>query len=62
MKGKKNTAKKAAEAIKEMLGDNWLVLISYLKNGHFDFNISPSKIGDFVVFSLDNKLFQICRY
>ena len=62
MKGKKNTAKKAAEAIKEMLGDNWLVLISYLKNGHFDFNISPSKKGDFVVFILDNRLFQICRY
>ena len=58
----KNTARKCAEAIKQKLGDNWLVLISDLTGGKFDFNISPAKKGDFIVFSLDNKLFQICRY
>ena len=62
MKGGKNTAKQSAEDIKRIIGDNWLVLISDIKTVQFDFNISPAKKGDFVVFSLDNKLFQICRY
>ena len=62
MKGEKNTAKKAAEEIKRIIGDNWLVFISKIKTGQFDFNISPAKSGDFAVFSLDNKIFQICRY
>ena len=61
-KGGKNTAKQSAEDIKRIIGDNWLVLISNIKTGQFDFNISPAKKGDFAVFSLDNKLFQICRY
>ncbi len=62
MKGGKNIAKISAEAIKQKFGDNWLVLISNLNGGKFDFSISPSKKGDFIVFSLDDKLFQICRY
>ena len=60
--GEKNTAKKAAEDIKRMIGDNWLVFISKIKTAQFDFNISPAKNGDFAVFSLDNRIFQICRY
>ena len=62
LKGGKNIAKISAEAIKQKFGDNWLVLISNLNGGKFDFSISPSKKGDFIVFSLDDKLFQICRY
>ena len=62
MKGGKFIARSASEAIKRKLGDNWLILISNLKCGQFDFNLSPGKKGDFLVFSLDNKLFQVCRY
>jgi hypothetical protein len=62
MNGGKTTAKKSAEEIKRLIGDNWLVLISNIKCGQFDFNISPAKRGDFVVFTIDDKLFQICRY
>ena len=62
MKGGKSIARNASEAIKRKLGDNWLVLISDLNSGQFDFNISLGKKGNFAVFSLDNKLFQICRY
>ena len=62
MNGGKTTAKKSAEEIKRLIGDNWLVLISNIKSGKFDFNISPAKRGDFVVFTIDDKLFQICRY
>lgn len=61
-KGGKSTARLCAEVIKRKLGDNWLVFISDLKCRAFDFNISIAKNGDFIVFSLDNKLFQICRY
>ena len=61
-KGGKNLAKFSAEEIKNILGDNWLVLISNLKCGQFDFNLSPALKGDFAIFSLDNKLFQVCRY
>ena len=61
-KGGKNLAKFSAEEIKNILGDNWLVLISNLKCGQFDFNLSPALKGDFAIFSLNNKLFQVCRY
>ena len=61
-KGGKSTARLCAEVIKRKLGDDWLVFISDLKCRVFDFNISIAKNGDFIVFSLDNKLFQICRY
>ena len=57
-----NIAKFSAEEIKELLGDNWLVLVTDVNCGRFDFNVSASQKGDFAVFSLDNKLFLICRY
>jgi calcium-dependent protein kinase len=56
------TAKKVAEELKGELGYNWLVMISDLNCGQFDFSLSPAKKGDFIVFSFDKKLFQICRY
>ena len=62
MKCGKSTARICAEAIKRKLGDNWLVMISDLKCGKFDFHVSIAKKEDFIVFSLDNKLFQICKY
>ena len=54
-----NIAKFSAEEIKELLGDNWLVLVTDVNCGQFDFNVSSSQKGDFAVFSLDNKLFLI---
>ena len=57
-----NIAKFSVEEIKELLDDNWLVLVTDVNWGQFDFNISASQKGNFAVFSLDNKLFIICRY
>ena len=62
MKGGLMTAKYSAEGIEKSLGNNWLVMISDLDCGEFDFSISAAKKGDFIMFSLDNKLFQVCRY
>lgn len=62
MKGGTGTAMRASEELKEALGGNWLVFISNLKCKQFDFNISSIQKGNFVIFSLDNKLFQICKY
>ena len=62
MKGGAGTAMKASEELKEELGGNWLIFISDLKCKQFDFNISSIQKGNFVIFSLDNKLFQICKY
>ena len=61
-KGSINTAKKAAEYIKLNLGGNWLVLISSLSFKKFDYFISNAKKSDLLIFSLGNKLFNICRY
>ena len=61
-KGVKNTAKKAAEYIKQNLGGNWMVLISSLSFKKFDYFISSAKKGDLLIFSLGNKLFNVCRY
>ena len=62
MKGRLMTAKYAAEKIQKILGNNWLVMISDLDCGEFDFSISQAKKGDYIMFSLDKKLFQVCRY
>ena len=62
MKGGLLTAKYSAEGIEKALGNNWLVMISDLDCGEFDFSISAAKKGDFIMFSLDKKLFQVCRY
>ena len=59
---KSKISKKVAEEIKGELGYNWLVMISDLDSGEFDFSISPAKKGDFIVFSLDKRLFQVCKY
>ena len=59
---KSKISKKVAEEIKGELGYNWLVMISDLDSGEFDFSLSPAKKGDFIVFSLDKRLFQVCKY
>ena len=62
MKGETGTAMRASKELKETLGGNWLIFISNLKCKQFDFNISSIQKGNFVIFSLDSKLFQICKY
>jgi len=61
LRGAPQTAKMAAEGIKQMLGGDWLVFISNLGYENFDFSMTKVKGGDFMAFSLDNKKFQVCR-
>jgi hypothetical protein len=50
-----------ANAIKQQIGGEWFVFISPLNNKDYDFCISSVTGGDFMSFSLDNTLYQICR-
>ena len=61
LRGAPQTAKMAAEGIKQMLGGDWLVFISNVGYENFDFSLTRVKGGDFMAFSLDNKKFQVCR-
>jgi hypothetical protein len=61
LRGAPQTAKMAAEGIKQMLGGDWLVFISVVGYENFDFSMTKVKGGDFMAFSLDNKKFQVCR-
>jgi len=61
LRGAPQTAKMAAEGIKQMLGGDWLVFISNLGYENFDFSLTKVRGGDFMAFSLDNKKFQVCR-
>ena len=60
-RGQQNIAQNAGEAIKQMIGGDWLVFISTVGYENFDFSLTKVKGGDFMAFSLDNKKFQICR-
>mgnify|MGYP007070048579 FL=1 len=60
-KGAPQTAQRAGEGIKQMLGGDWLVFISNLGYENFDFSLTRVKGGDYMAFSLDNKKFQVCR-
>ena len=60
-RGAPQTARNAAEGIKQTLGGDWLVFISNVGYDDFDFSLTRVKGGDFMAFSLDNKKFQICR-
>ena len=62
LNGKIMTANKAANDIKKILGENWLVFMSNVTSTDFDFCISAGKKDDYVSFSLDDKLFQIYKY
>jgi hypothetical protein len=50
-----------AQAIKQQIGGEWFVFISPVNNKDYDFCISSVSGGDFMSFSLDNTLYQICR-
>jgi hypothetical protein len=47
--------------IKQAMGGEWFVCCSPLGNKNFDFSISSVTGGDFLSFSLDNVLFEVCR-
>ena len=62
MKGGKSTAEKSAEAIKQRLGHEWLVFISNFDCSEYDCNLSLAKKEDVMIFGLNNKLIQVCRF
>ena len=49
-----------ANAIKQMLGGDWVV-VCYPEQRPYDFALTVVKGGDFMTFTLDNVLFQVCR-
>ena len=49
-----------ANAIKQMLGGDWVV-VCYPEHRAYDFALTVVKGGDFMSFTLDNVLFQVCR-
>lgn len=51
----------AANMIKQMLKGEWFVYACDAAKKDDDFALTVLKGGDFLSFTLDNKLFQICR-
>ena len=49
-----------ANAIKQTLGGDWVV-VCYPEQRAYDFALTVVKGGDFMTFTLDNVLFQVCR-
>ena len=49
-----------ANAIKQMLGGDW-VIVCYPEQRQYDFALTVVKGGDFMSFTIDNILFQVCR-
>ena len=49
-----------ANAIKQMLGGHWAVVYNPEKRP-YDFALTTVKLGDFLTFTVDDALFQICR-
>ena len=49
-----------ANAIRQMLGGDWVV-VCYPEARAYDFALTTVKGGDFMTFTVDNVLFQVCR-
>ena len=47
--------------IKKMIGGEWFVFVCDVNYKEFDFYLSCVTGGDFMGFSLNNTMFQICR-
>lgn len=58
---KMNLSTNSATYIKKNIGGEWFVCCSPLGQKNFDFCISSVQGGDFMAFSLDNTLFEVCR-
>ena len=50
-----------SHSIRSKIGGEWFVFISPLDVNEYDFSLSVVNGNNFMSFSLDNKLFQICR-
>ena len=51
----------AANYIKSYLGGEWFVFVSDIGTEDYDFSLTMVKGDDVMVFSLDNKRFEVCR-
>ena len=51
----------AANYIKSYLGGEWFVFVSDIGKEDYDFSLTMVKGADIMVFSLDNKRFEVCR-
>ena len=49
-----------ANAIKQLVGGDWVV-VCYPEQRQYDFALTVVKGGDFMSFTIDNVLFQVCR-
>ena len=49
-----------ANAIKQTIGGDWVV-VCYPEARAYDFAMTMVKGGDFMIFTLNNVLFQVCR-
>ena len=58
---KTNLSTNSANLIKKTIAGEWFVCCSPLGGKNFDFCISSVQGGDFMAFSLDNTLFEVCR-
>ena len=50
-----------ANTIKQRIHGEWFVFVAPVTSKDYDFALSSVKGGDFMSFSLDNTLFQVCR-
>ncbi len=51
----------AGKLIKQYLGAEWFLIVSSTTNKNYDFSITSVEGGDFMSFSLDQTLFQVCK-
>jgi len=50
----------ASNSIKQIFGGDWVV-VCYPEQRAYDFDLTTVKGGDFITFTVDNALFQVCR-
>ncbi len=51
----------SANILKNAIGGEWFICCSPLGNKQFDFCLTSVSGGDFMSFSLDSVLFEVCR-
>ena len=59
--GAKPLSTKTGELIKQRIGGEWFVFVSEVNSKNFDFCLTCVTGGDFLSFSYDNTMFQVCR-
>lgn len=51
----------AGKLIKQYLGAAWLIICSNVNTKNYDFSLTAVEGGDYLSFTLDNILFQVCK-